>query len=309
MSLTSICLHGPSVLGNAHRQCPWASRSVSLDVARGYARAPCLAIHYQGSKHKHGAASVVEVAEVVGPANSASGAEKAPERFLDVNAILTEFNPLRESHLLVWGDSDDEDDTVQAEVPTSNAWEDSASGPQGLENEPSWIDYRAGSESDDPSTPALSPESAALLQGARPGASRALAAVMPQLDDDDEEEQGEAAGRGQLPAGAIPNAYSPEAGFQEISPTELAERLATGQISLLLDVRSREEVAAGGMIGGALNLPLDPDLSAAVRAGSLEAFRERPVAVVCASGMRSGQATVRLTKVFGFSNVTNMAGG
>ncbi|GIL72839.1 hypothetical protein Vretimale_4517 [Volvox reticuliferus] len=105
-----------------------------------------------------------------------------------------------------------------------------------------------------------------------------------------------------------PSAYSPEAGFQEISVIELEERLATGQFSLLLDVRSQQEYD-DGHITGAFNLPLDPDLSTAVRSGSLDDFRDQPVAVVCGSGMRSGQATVRLSKVYGFSNVTNVTGG
>lgn len=84
--------------------------------------------------------------------------------------------------------------------------------------------------------------------------------------------------------------------------------MATGQFSLLIDVRSQQEFD-GGHVDGATHLSMDPDLSAAVRAGSLDEFRDRPVAVICGSGMRSGQATVRLTKVYGFTNVTNVTGG
>lgn len=48
---------------------------------------------------------------------------------------------------------------------------------------------------------------------------------------------------------------------QEVPPHELAERLATGQVALVLDVRSREDWEAEGHIAGAVCLPLDPELS------------------------------------------------
>ena len=65
---------------------------------------------------------------------------------------------------------------------------------------------------------------------------------------------------------------------------------------------------AAGHVPGARNVPFDR-LSESVRSGELDAWRARPVAVVCASGARSAQATVRLSKVFGFEDVTNVAGG
>ncbi|GLI68923.1 hypothetical protein VaNZ11_013345 [Volvox africanus] len=235
----------------------------------------------------------VFVAEVVGPS---SDERSTSERFLDVHALLSEFNPLTENHLLVWEDSDDEDGAVQAELPYSGAWEDGSAGYQGLEYQPSWIDYRDGSESDD---------SEARREAG--DAHRVLSSLVPILDEDDGT-QALGSLHGDVAGSASPSAYSPEAGFQEISVIELEERLATSQFSLLLDVRSRQEYD-GGHIAGAFNLPLDPDLSAAVRSGSLDEFRGQPVAVVCGSGMRSGQATVRLSKVYGFSNVTNVNGG
>ncbi len=69
--------------------------------------------------------------------------------------------------------------------------------------------------------------------------------------------------------------------------SELFERLATGQVALLLDVRQPEEYGTGH-VAGARNVPLD-DLSGAVRGGELEEWRHRPVAVVCGSGKRSAQ--------------------
>lgn len=51
-------------------------------------------------------------------------------------------------------------------------------------------------------------------------------------------------------------------------------------------------------------------LSDAVRAGALDAHvTGSHMAVVCASGTRSAQATVRLSRVFGFEHVSNVAGG
>jgi rhodanese-related sulfurtransferase len=55
------------------------------------------------------------------------------------------------------------------------------------------------------------------------------------------------------------------------------------------------------------------DLSSAVRSGQLDEWRggeeTQGLAVVCAGGMRSAQATVRLTKVFGFTKVASLKGG
>lgn len=56
----------------------------------------------------------------------------------------------------------------------------------------------------------------------------------------------------------------------------------------IIDVRTRGEFA-GGRVPTALNVPLD-ELSDAVRAGRLDEFRARPLAVVCQIGMRSAQA-------------------
>ena len=46
-----------------------------------------------------------------------------------------------------------------------------------------------------------------------------------------------------------------------------------------------------------------------MKAGELDEFRDRTVAVVCAAGVRSAQAVVRLHKVFGFQDVVNVKGG
>lgn len=104
-------------------------------------------------------------------------------------------------------------------------------------------------------------------------------------------------------------AYDAAQGFREMSVQELSVALtAGGLVDLLLDVRSVSEFEAGPRIPGAVNIPLD-NLSDAVRAGQLDAFIDGHVAVVCASGQRSAQATVRLSKVFNFCSVSNVAGG
>ncbi len=87
----------------------------------------------------------------------------------------------------------------------------------------------------------------------------------------------------------------------------LKRRLDSGEALLVLDVRNADEVATG-CIPGARNISMD-DLSASVKAGALDDFRDAPIAVVCQSGRRSAQAVVRLNKVFGFTGAFNVKGG
>lgn len=215
------------------------------------------------------------------PAKDAAPRTSSPERFIDVSSLLSDFNPLKESHLVRWSDSDDEYDAMIETVELPQAWEEGEGAPQA----PEWVDYRNGSDSDGEGLTGLAPEDAT-----EPRASSLAASIL-----------GAAS-----PAGVV-SAYSAEGGFQEMHASELFERLATGQVALLLDVRRPEEYGTGH-VAGARNVPLD-DLSGAVRGGELEEWRHKPVAVVCGSGQRSAQATVRLTRVLGFTHVTNVAGG
>ncbi|CAD7700209.1 unnamed protein product [Ostreobium quekettii] len=105
----------------------------------------------------------------------------------------------------------------------------------------------------------------------------------------------------------ITSAYSPEQGFAEIDVEELSKRMGDGNISLLLDVRRPMEFS-DGHVPGARNVPLD-ELSATVRQGELDEYKDKPIAVICEMGTRSAQATVRLSKVLLFNNVTNVKGG
>ena len=72
-------------------------------------------------------------------------------------------------------------------------------------------------------------------------------------------------------------------------------------------VRTEAEYA-GGHVPGAVNVPLD-SLSAAVKSGQFDQHRDSEVAVICQSGRRSAQATVKLTKVFNWPTVANVQGG
>ena len=75
----------------------------------------------------------------------------------------------------------------------------------------------------------------------------------------------------------------------------------------VIDVRTPQEYAAG-CIPGSVNVPMER-LSEMVKAGELDIYRGRRVAMVCGSGLRSAQATVRLSRLFGFGGVHNVAGG
>ena len=89
---------------------------------------------------------------------------------------------------------------------------------------------------------------------------------------------------------------------QEITPTELADRLKRGDDFDLLDVREHFEIEIAA-IPGATVIPLGelPD--------SLDQLdRTREIVVMCRSGKRSADA-VRQLQAAGFAHVTNLAGG
>ena len=84
-----------------------------------------------------------------------------------------------------------------------------------------------------------------------------------------------------------------------LSLTEVLAMAATGAITLL-DVRELAEVQASGMAKGALHIPLAlvpvrADPTAPDRTAGLDTAK--PVAVYCASGMRSGKAVAALQKL------------
>jgi rhodanese-related sulfurtransferase len=94
--------------------------------------------------------------------------------------------------------------------------------------------------------------------------------------------------------------------------TPLSEVIAAAKAgtTTLIDVRDISEVKASGRAAGALHIPLmrlstmcdprHPDFAADLRL-------DKPVALYCASGARSGMAAGMLRKL-GFTDVTNIGG-
>ncbi len=93
---------------------------------------------------------------------------------------------------------------------------------------------------------------------------------------------------------------------QRLSAREAHDRLAAGEITLI-DVRTPEEWRQTGVAPGAQRTPLqDKDFLKQVMlaVGEFEA----PVAFICRSGQRSGQAAAQARAV-GFTQVYNVVGG
>ncbi len=84
------------------------------------------------------------------------------------------------------------------------------------------------------------------------------------------------------------------AGSARITPTEAAQRVATGT-AVLIDVRESTEWAQTGIVGGATPLALS-DLRGERRAWQpfLAANKDRELILYCRSGNRSGQAAAIL---------------
>ncbi|MDR0672783.1 MAG: rhodanese-like domain-containing protein [Zoogloeaceae bacterium] len=72
----------------------------------------------------------------------------------------------------------------------------------------------------------------------------------------------------------------------------------------VIDVREAHEFA-GGHLPGARNIPLK---ELAGRIAELAAFKEKPLILVCSSGVRSGRACVTLKKQ-GFTDLACLDGG
>eukprot|EP00210_Caulerpa_lentillifera_P002243 g2155.t1 len=106
----------------------------------------------------------------------------------------------------------------------------------------------------------------------------------------------------------ITSAYSPEQGFKEITVDELKDKWSAKEFTMVMDVREDHEFAAGH-VPGAINTPLSGLNADYIKEKGLDVFKEKPIAVICGIGKRSAQASVRLSKVLGFTNVTNVAEG
>ncbi len=64
------------------------------------------------------------------PEKDAAPRTSSPEHFVDVSSLLADFNPLKESHLVRWSDSDDEYDAEIETVELPQAWEEGEGAPQ-----------------------------------------------------------------------------------------------------------------------------------------------------------------------------------
>ncbi len=83
-----------------------------------------------------------------------------------------------------------------------------------------------------------------------------------------------------------------------------AAKTLSEQGALLLDVREPDEYAAIH----AVNAKLIPLGEVGARLKEIEAYKDKPVAVICRSGRRSAQA-VSILKESGFTQVVNVEGG
>ena len=91
-----------------------------------------------------------------------------------------------------------------------------------------------------------------------------------------------------------------------LATTDLKRRLDGPEDILVLDVRDRADYAGeGGHIPGAKNIPLREMQS---RLSELAAWKQRPLAVVCTTNVKSGRAANLLRKS-GFGRVLLVADG
>ena len=92
-------------------------------------------------------------------------------------------------------------------------------------------------------------------------------------------------------------------GANEVNPAA-ATLLINREDAHVIDVREADEFA-GGHLPEARNVPL---AKLADRIAEIEKYKDKPVILCCASGMRSGKACGQLGKL-GFTKVHNLAGG
>ncbi|MBS1142026.1 MAG: Rhodanese-like protein [Proteobacteria bacterium] len=88
-----------------------------------------------------------------------------------------------------------------------------------------------------------------------------------------------------------------------VSPAE-ATQLINREDAHIVDVRESDEFAAGHL-PEAKNIPV---AKLADRIAELEKFKDKPIIICCASGMRSNKACSELKKL-GFEKLHNLAGG
>jgi hydroxyacylglutathione hydrolase len=106
-----------------------------------------------------------------------------------------------------------------------------------------------------------------------------------------------------VPALTVSATSAPAAESASTTPQALNRRMAAGEGPAILDVRSREEFAAGH-IPGAINLPVT-ELER--RVGELAPYKDAELVVHCEVGPRAGMAA-RFLGRHGFSNLVELEG-
>lgn len=94
-----------------------------------------------------------------------------------------------------------------------------------------------------------------------------------------------------------------QADWKEVTAQELVQRQAAGDQMLVVDVRSRDEFAAGH-VPGAINLPVD---TVTGDEPALKDFRQKPVVVYCHSGRRAAMAA-KVLEAKGFTRIEHLSG-
>ena len=92
-------------------------------------------------------------------------------------------------------------------------------------------------------------------------------------------------------------------GGAAITPGNLVQ-LVNREGAVIVDLREKKDFGAGH-IAGAVNIPFSAIDS---RKGELEAFKEKPVVLVCKMGQSAGPATRQLREA-GFARAQKMTGG
>jgi len=94
-------------------------------------------------------------------------------------------------------------------------------------------------------------------------------------------------------------------GFKSITVEQLQKQIASDSTLVVLDVRTPQELNGPlGHIEGVVNIPVQ---NLNERIAELDKYKDRPIAVICRSGHRSGNATPILIK-HNFK-ATNILGG
>ncbi|MCX6032652.1 MAG: rhodanese-like domain-containing protein [Chloroflexi bacterium] len=93
------------------------------------------------------------------------------------------------------------------------------------------------------------------------------------------------------------------AGFGTIAPAALNEQMAAAK-PFILDVRETTEVASGGAIAGAVNIPIREVLKNLAKLPA----KDQPIVAVCGIGHR-GAMTMMALQALGYTNVKSLAGG